>query len=86
MTLTEIQRKLINSASQGVEKLNNLMNPKTEPMKVIVTLEIDINVHIEEEEEDTGFKGEVKFDYDDNLVGRDIDRKIREQIDYLMTN
>ena len=55
-------------------------------MKVIVTREIDINVHIEEAEEDTGFKGEVKFDYDDNLVGRDIDRKIREQIDYLMTN
>lgn len=54
MTLTDLQRKLINSASQGVEKLNNLMNPKTEPMKVIVTLEIDINVHIEEAEEDTG--------------------------------
>lgn len=86
MTLTEIQRKLINSASHGVEKLNNLMNPKTEPMKVIITLEIDINVHIEEAEEDTGFKGDVKFDYDDNLVGRDIDMKIREQIDYLMTN
>ena len=86
MTLTEIQRKLINSASHGVEKLNNLMNPKTKPMKVIITLEIDINVHIEEAEEDTGFKGDVKFDYDDNLVGRDIDRKIREQIDYLMTN
>lgn len=86
MTLTDFQRKLINSASQGVEKLNNLMNPKTKPMKVIVTLEIDINVHIEEAEEDTGFKGEVKFGYDDNLVGRDIDRKIREQIDYLMTN
>ena len=86
MTLTEIQRKLINSASQGVEKLNNLMNPKTEPMKVIITLEIDINVHIEEAEEDTGFKGDVKFDYDDNLVGRDIDRKIREQIEYLMTS
>ena len=46
----------------------------------------NINVHIEEAEEDTGFKGDVKFDYDDNLVGRDIDRKIREQIDYLMTN
>ena len=76
----------IKTHSQGVEKLNNLMNPKTEPMKVIITLEIDINVHIEEAEEDTGFKGDVKFDYDDNLVGRDIDRKIREQIDYLMTN
>ena len=86
MTPTEIQRKLINSASQGVEKLNNLMNPKTRQMKVIITLEIDINVHIEEAEEDTGFKGDVKFDYDDNLVGRDIDMKIREQIDYLMTN
>ena len=86
MTLTEIQRKLINSASQGVEKLNRLLNPNTRQMKVIITLEIDINVHIEEAEEDTGFKGDVKFDYDDNLVGRDIDRKIREQIDYLMTN
>ena len=86
MTLTEIQRKLINSASQGVEKLNRLLNPNTRQMKVIITLEIDINVHIEEAEEDTGFKGEVKFDYDDNLVGRDIDRKIREQIDYLMTS
>ena len=86
MTLTEIQRKLINSASQGVEKLNRLLNPNTRQMKVIITLEIDINVHIEEAEEDTGFKGDVKFDYDDTLVGRDIDRKIREQIDYLMTN
>ena len=86
MTLTDLQRKLINSASQGVEKLNRLLNPNTRQMKVIITLEIDINVHIEEAEEDTGFKGDVKFDYDDTLVGRDIDRKIREQIDYLMTN
>ena len=86
MTLTEIQRKLINSASQGVEKLNNLMNPKTTPMKVIITLEIDINVHVEDIEEETNFEGDVKFDYDDALVGRDIDRKIREQIEYLMTN
>ena len=86
MTLTEIQRKLINSASHGVEKLNRLLNPNTRQMKVIITLEIDINVHIEEAEEDTGFKGDVKFDYDDNLVGRDIDRKIREQIEYLMTS
>lgn len=76
MTLNQLQRNLITSASKAVDRLHRAMHPKTEKHTVIITLEFDVHVSQEEPEEDTNYSGRVSWDFDDNEINRQLNDKI----------
>lgn len=78
MTLNQLQRNLITSASKAVDKLHKLLHPKTETHTVIITLEFEVHVSQEPAEEDTNYSGRVSWDFDDNEINRQIDDKIEK--------
>ena len=53
MTLTGIQQSIIKSAGNAVDKLHRAMNPPTYTKRVVVTLEFDVDVTVEEDEEES---------------------------------
>jgi hypothetical protein len=80
MTLTGIQQSIIKSAGNAVDKLHRAMNPPTYTKRVVVTLEFDVDVTVEEDEEETNYQGRHNYEYDTEKVRRQLHEKIEEQL------
>jgi len=80
MTLTEFQHSIIKSAGNAVDKLHRAMNPPTYTKRVVVTLEFDVDVTVEEDEEETNYQGRHDYQYDTEKVRKQLHEKIEEQL------
>lgn len=86
MTLNQFQKATIGKLTDLHDRLNKVMNPKTEDFRCVITMEVDVKVIIEEPEEETNFKGQLEYHFDREAFNRDANIKIEEQVEYMIAN
>lgn len=57
------------------------LRPEYVTKDVVITLDFEVTFEVTEAEEDTGFKGEINWDYDHEAVRKQIDEKIQQFVD-----
>lgn len=81
MTLNSIQKATIGKLAGLHDKLNNLMNQRMRKASVIITIEIQILIEEDPEEEEVNYKGKLSWDFEDeNKFASELNQKILNQI------
>jgi len=78
MTLTEFQSKTVKYIGKLYDRLaDSLYDPKTRKARVIITIELDVDIEEQDEEPEVGYKGSFRWNYDHQEAHKAIDDKIR---------
>ncbi len=63
-----------------IRGIGKSLRPRQEEKDVVITLDFPVLFEITDAEEDTGFNGQIDWEYDTEMVRKMIDEKIQEFI------